>query len=466
MYICFTGTGSEEVSVFNGDENHKVWAGKTPEPPAEGLYDYGSTLRSFRSTVSGTSHRNRPRQMLMPSSPPPPPIPEERPEDMGGHAQHKKDKKKKKRSKSRDALDSSAPPGMMQYMGNGSILNGGVPPPPRKHSSSGSLMGVPRPMMNGHGPPPGHPQAGNGVPPPMKSGTFTGRGKKGKKGPPGGPQPQGPYPPFMMYGMPPPPHLMPPPGHPLYGGMPPYAQPMFAGAPPPPFANGGRPSSRAMEEPIYMPHNARPLSPVASYQPGHFPHEAYYNQQQYATIDKAGKHGHRSKGKSKSKQNGGPGSGKGSNGGAEKSSATPLMMSSDSNAEDSEFGAGIYKKGHINERAFSYSIRNEHRSRSFGSLAEYGPDGEPLPPHHNGGDRDGGSDLEDDDHPDNGGGPNDPNKKEFLHNMMSELELGDDTIERREVPPGFYPPPPHANGPRPHMMMVTPNGEGVSRKKR
>merc|ERR1711997_804126 len=123
-----------------------------------------------------------------------------------------------------------------------------------------------------------------------------------------------------MYGMPPPPHLMPPPGHPLYGGMPPYAQPMFAGAPPP-FANGangGRPGSRAMEEPIYMPHNARPLSPVASYQPGHFPHEAYYNQQQYATIDKAGKHGHRSKGKSgKNKQNG-----NGSNHGAEKSSAT------------------------------------------------------------------------------------------------------------------------------------------------
>ena len=98
------GTGSEEVSVFNGDENHKVWAGKTPEPPAEGIYDYGSTLRSFRSTVSGTSHRNRPRQMLMPSSPPPPPIPEEKEES---HSP-KKDKKKKKRSKSRDNLDSSA----------------------------------------------------------------------------------------------------------------------------------------------------------------------------------------------------------------------------------------------------------------------------------------------------------------------------------------------------------------------
>lgn len=35
-----------------------------------------------------------------------------------------------------------------------------------------------------------------------------------------------------------------------------------------------------------------------------------------------------------------------------------------------EDGGGIYrKKGHLNERAFSYSIRQEHRSRSHGSLA-------------------------------------------------------------------------------------------------
>merc|ERR1719245_2364485 len=167
--------------------------------------------------------------------------------------------------------------------------------------------------------------------------------------------------------MPPPPHLMPPPGHPLYGGMPPYAQPMFAGAPPPPFANGGRPNSRVMEEPIYMPHNARPLSPVASYQPGHFPHEAYYNQQQYATIDKANKHGQHGQSR-KSKK---------------KDKSTPLI-SSDSNAEDSEFGAGIYKKGHINERAFSYSIRNEHRSRSYGSLADYEQDQDGAPIDQNG----------------------------------------------------------------------------------
>merc|ERR1711899_123150 len=44
------------------------------------------------------------------------------------------------------------------------------------------------------------------------------------------------------------------------------------------------------------------------------------------------------------------------------------------------FDAIIRKKGHINERAFSYSIRNEQRSRSYGSLVdiEIGPNGEPI----------------------------------------------------------------------------------------
>lgn len=40
------------------------------------------------------------------------------------------------------------------------------------------------------------------------------------------------------------------------------------------------------------------------------------------------------------------------------------------NNDESPFNTGIYKKkGHLNERAFSYSIRQEHRSRSYGSLA-------------------------------------------------------------------------------------------------
>ena len=66
----------DEISVFNGDDNHKVWAGKEPDM-TDGIYgDYGSTMRSFRSSASGLSTRNRPRQMMM-QSPPPPPIPEE-----------------------------------------------------------------------------------------------------------------------------------------------------------------------------------------------------------------------------------------------------------------------------------------------------------------------------------------------------------------------------------------------------
>lgn len=51
------------------------------------------------------------------------------------------------------------------------------------------------------------------------------------------------------------------------------------------------------------------------------------------------------------------------------SAAAGLDDSGNSGAE-SPGGTGIYRrKGHLNERAFSYSIRQEHRSRSHGSLA-------------------------------------------------------------------------------------------------
>ncbi len=163
----------------------------------------------------------------------------------------------------------------------------------------------------------------------------------------------------------------------------------------------------SVEEPIYMPHTARPISPVASYQPGQFPYEAYYGHQQYATIDKSNKY---RKNKPPPSQN-------------SKSKNSSKNPSSDSNADDSEFGAGLYKKGHINERAFSYSIRNEQRSRSYGSLANAnsGHEGDGGPPGENGG-------------PSNGDGQTD------LAHMMSDIELADDHIERREVPPGLYNP--------------------------
>lgn len=406
--------------------------------------------------------------MMMPSSPPPPPIPEElqSTKEEGG----KKEKKKKKRSKSREhsshnmsAVDGMHHhhPMMMQngdvprgnggeFRGSNSVING--PTSRGRQQSVNSLLPPPhmRPM-NGHGPPRGGGGGGGPMPPmgplppphmmmpPMngkKAGTFSARGKKGR----GMPHP------FMMFPPQhyPPPHLMPPPGHPLYNGVMP---------PPPPQGPPSRGPGFAAEEPIYMPHNARPLSPVASYQPGHFPHEAYYSQQQYATIDKANKY---RKNKPGSTKNGG------------KTSGSSKQPSSDSNADnDSEFGAGIYKKGHINERAFSYSIRNEHRSRSFGSLAnmQFGPNGEaimpqsgPVSPHHQN-----GNGIEQQQHSGENGGPvpngkagGGPPPRDYL-NMMTDLDLADESIERSEVPPGLYQPGMghHHPGmmPPPHMMM-------------
>ena len=189
-----------------------------------------------------------------------------------------------------------------------------------------------------------------------------------------------------------------------------------------PMHGGGRPDSQVMEEPIYMPHNARPLSPVASYQPGHFPHDMYYSQQQYATIDKSGKHR------------------------KHKSNKHKQQPSSDSNAEDSEYGGaggsggGIYKKEHINERAFAHSMRNEHRSRSYGSLANLEFEGEP---------------------PD----AVQAKKDREMMQMMEDLHLDEDQIERSEVPPDFYPPRGMYRGPPPHMMPAS-SGPQPGRRKR
>jgi len=382
--------------------------------------------------------------MVMPSSPPPPPIPEEGSSSPNKDDRKSLEKKKKRRSKSRDVVDGStemlnAPPHV-----NGSALNGGG----RSSSTLGgrqtngeSFMAGPYgPRVNGHprGLPPPHPHHPVMMVPVggKKAGTFSARQK-------GMPHP---IPPFMMYGGPPPPFGMPygpPPGY--YGPPPPHPQMV------------GRPGSRAMEEPIYMPHNARPLSPVASYQPGHFPHEAYYSQQQYATIDKANRYRkgkHNSKNGSKSSKDS-----KGQNG--------KNQQSSDSNAEDSEFS--VYKNGQVNERAFSYSIRNEQRSRSYGSLAnmQFGPNGEALPPLPPGAEMIG----------QNGHHLPEGKKERELMQMMGDLDLTEEIIERSEVPPGLYPPghPPNIMygaplppPPHPHMVMMPtePLAAGHHRRRR
>lgn len=115
--------------------------------------------------------------------------------------------------------------------------------------------------------------------------------------------------------------------------------------------------NKHLEEPIYMPSN-RALSPVASYQPVNFPHESYL-MQHYATMESQGKQ-RRSREKSVEKAK------------INKKLTQSMNGLDDPNVanDESPFNTGIYrKKGHLNERAFSYSIRQEHRSRSYGSLA-------------------------------------------------------------------------------------------------
>ncbi|XP_013786943.1 uncharacterized protein LOC106470877 [Limulus polyphemus] len=87
--------------------------------------------------------------------------------------------------------------------------------------------------------------------------------------------------------------------------------------------------------------SARPITLTASYQPGTFPYESYFLQH-YGTAPRPPKVFQKK-----------------TKGGKEK---TLLEL---------PFNTGIYrKKGHINERAFSFSICEEHRSRS-NSLANF-----------------------------------------------------------------------------------------------
>lgn len=88
-----------------------------------------------------------------------------------------------------------------------------------------------------------------------------------------------------------------------------------------------RPPLSSIEEPAYIPSTTRPMSPTASYQPSVFPHEQYFRNGTSAREKKE--------------------------------------EENESKELESLFNTGIYrKKGHLNERAFSFSIRQEHRSRS------------------------------------------------------------------------------------------------------
>jgi len=234
------------------------------------------------------------------------------------------------------------------------LLGPGMPPPPppflavptlkkdkglknslrklKKKHKNGTLLAPMHPGM-GMGPPPPHVLAANG---------------------------------YVMMPVPPPhahsgiPYHGPPPPHPMYGPPPgsvfgePRRLRRGVDGPPPMAAYG--------DEGVYMP-QMRPVTPLSTYQGQSYhheqPHYVQYPGQTFGT-------GQRSTKEKKKKSR------KGDQG----------------NDSDSPFNTGIYKKkGHLNERAFSYSIRQEHRSRS-NSLAniEVNPDdtvnGIEEPQHH------------------------------------------------------------------------------------
>ena len=398
-----TVSAGDDISIYNGDENHKVWAGAGTSPvnDREEIYG-GSTMRSARS--------GRPRQMVTPVASPPPPPPA-KDDSKSKKASKDRARRKKMMGGSREELyplmngslmrGTTAHPmvngGMRSSSSlSGTLMKGGT----MHHYSNGTMMrpssAQPLPM-NGYHPAPilvvPHPATTLPHPKHLKkaSGTFSHRPKA----------------PVMIPGRP----IMQAPMIPL----PPHQGPVVPIMAIPAVGTGKKSKHHhihhppvAIEEPIYMP-SARPLSPVASFQPGHFPHEAYL-MQQYATMDTKQKK-KPSKGDPKSKKVAPV-----VNGDDDGSPPPPMIV-----VEESPFNTGIYrKKGHLNERAFSYSIRQEHRSRSYGSLANL-KFATPIP---------------------NGGGPpehkEDMKKEREIMQMMQDLELSGDELERSEVPAAVY----------------------------
>lgn len=278
-----------EGSIYNGDENHKVWSGSTDQ--LNGISNLEGPYDIYSGTSSTLGRPSRQRQISAPVPVPPPP---------------KEDIKKKSSSKDRSkrhSLGSQSLSGTLirprPVHGSTMTLSRNMPPPMGYPHHGGGHM-IYGPMMNGgprnyhslgrpmngfiNGGPPPHPGM---IPMPMpmmvpaQYATLQNprAGKKGKN------------------------------KRDKFNGVPPLGMPV----PPPMFHAYPSPPSQI------MPSEPRPL------------------------------------GMSSRK--------------LAQSAATGLDDSGNSGAE-SPSGTGIYRrKGHLNERAFSYSIRQEHRSRSHGSLA-------------------------------------------------------------------------------------------------
>lgn len=73
MTLNTIANAKDDISIYNGDENHKVWAGS--QDNLDGIYDVYST-----STISRPS---RPRQIAQPVAVPPPPVKEKKKKSKG-----------------------------------------------------------------------------------------------------------------------------------------------------------------------------------------------------------------------------------------------------------------------------------------------------------------------------------------------------------------------------------------------
>ncbi|CAG9821442.1 unnamed protein product [Phaedon cochleariae] len=362
----------DDVSIYNGDENHKVWAGS--QDNLDGIYDVYST-----STIS---RPNRPRQIAQPVTVPPPPV-----------------KDKKKKNKGGRSLGGSREE-LYHPTANG-----------KAGSVSGSMQKQRGQHFNGHAS-----HVGGHLPYMGGAGSNMG-GHMAHMGGPGsnmgvaGSQP--------IYIMAPHPGTLPNPkffkqhGN-TYSHRPrgkvliparPIPPPLVPVAPviiPTTMQKTKKKHKHMMEEPIYVPGN-RAMSPhqmALNFDP-------YVMHQSYATMESQGK---QKKIKDKERQQ------------AEKGKLNKKLAQSMNGLDDpnltndeSPFNTGIYKKkGHLNERAFSYSIRQEHRSRSYGSLANL-KFATPIP----------NGDVED---------REDIKKEREIMQMVQDLDLSSDEVDRPEIP--------------------------------
>lgn len=318
----------DDISIYNGDENHKVWAGSQDNLDGNGIYDVYAS-----STISRPS---RPRQISQPVPVPPPPA---------------KEKNKKRNKKLLGGSKEELYP-LMNGKANsvsGTMMKPRGPIPPMQQQPM-YIMAHPQTLPN----PKFFKQYGN---------TFSHR-PKGK---------------MLIPARPIPPPMVP---------MPPVIIPTTMTK---------NKKKNKHEEPIYMP-TSRALSPAGSYV---MPPDPYL-MQQYATMDSQYRKKNKAPSEKSAKLN--------------KKMAQSMNGLDDPNLDESPFNTGIYrKKGHLNERAFSYSIRQEHRSRSYGSLANL-KFASPIP----------------------NGDDDDIKKEREIMQMVQDLDLSGDEIERSEVPRSLY----------------------------